>query len=120
MRIDSDVTGIGSAASADHLTVLVWPAAEEHAFRLHEEDEAVTTITATAARITLSRATAPTVFRVRRDAAPSAVSASSPLTEHADRASFDAATDGWWHDSASEWLWIKIAASAAAITIDID
>jgi len=119
MHIDSDATGIGSAASAGHLTVLVWPAAEEHTFRLHEEDEAVTTITATSARITLSRAIAPTVFRVRRETAPSAVSIPAPLAEHADRASFDAATAGYWHDSASQWLWIKVAASGGPITIDV-
>lgn len=119
MNVDSDVTGIGSAASAGHLTVLVWPAAEEHTFRLHEEDDAVTTITATSARLTLSRATAPTVFRVRREAAPSAVTIPAPLAEHADRASFDAAAAGYWHDGASHWLWIKVAASDGPITIDI-
>lgn len=121
LRVESDVTGLGTAASAGHLTVLVWPASEGHTFRLHETDDVVTTLTvAPGIRITLSRATLPTIFRVRLDSAPSEVRlASTALTAHPDRPAFDAATDGWWYDAAALALWLKIAASDAPIAIDV-
>jgi len=118
--VESDVTGLGTAASAGRLTVLVWPAREEHAFRLHEEDEEVTTITATRERIALSRARRPTLLRVHRDTAPSAVAlGSTTLTEHPDRASLEEADEGWWHDADFNALWIALPASEAAVAVDI-
>jgi hypothetical protein len=116
--VDNDVNGLGDAASAGHLTVLVWPAAEATSFRLHEEDEVVTTLTASTAGVTLSRARRPTLLRVRRDAAPSAVQVNGAALEaRADRAAFDAATDGFLYDAEGRWLWVKIPAQADEVRV---
>ncbi|MCZ7679044.1 MAG: N-formylglutamate amidohydrolase [Sandaracinaceae bacterium] len=99
--VEGDVTGLGTAGSAGHLTVLAWPSSPATGFRLHEEDEAVTTIGAVreadgALSVTLSRARRPTLVRVHAGFAPSRVAiGAADATEHADRAALDAAASGW-------------------------
>lgn len=123
--VESDVTGLGTAASAGHLTVLVWPAREASAFVLHEADDATTAIGAQRAgdgtvRVTLSRARRPVILRLPAEAAPSAVRVGdTALTARADRAAFDAAETGTWHEAASHWLWVKVAASADEVTVEV-
>lgn len=121
LDVDSDVTGLGNDASAGHLTLLVWPASEAQTFRLHEEDEAVTTITASAdpVRVTLSRARRPTLLRVGAEVAPSGVSAGAALDEHGDRPSFDAAEAGFWFEEGNRFLWIKVPASDGPVTVEV-
>ena len=119
------LTGLGTDASAGHLTVLVWPAPSATSFRLHDDDGAVTEIgavaTASGAEISLSRARSPVIARVRAEAAPSAVTAAgAPLPEHATRAAFDAATSGFFHDASALFTWVKLPAQSGATTITLD
>ncbi len=122
--VSSDVTGLGDAASDGHLTVLAWPGQDETAFRLHEEDDEVTTITSQrrtdgTIAVSLSRAARPTWLRLRAEAAPSAVTANgAPLTGAADRAAVAAASEGYAYDAAGRWLWVKVAANASAVAIE--
>jgi alpha-glucosidase (family GH31 glycosyl hydrolase) len=120
--VDSDVNGLGTAASAGHQTILVWPSARETSFRLHEVDDVVTTIRASTSTITLSRVRRPTILRVRRDTPPSAVRASDAgsLVAHPDRAAFDAAEEGMLYDAADRWLWVKVRPAGDLFTILID
>jgi alpha-D-xyloside xylohydrolase len=111
VNVGDDVTGLGDAASAGKLTVLVYPDAAQSSFKLHDEDDALTTITAQAAgagaSITLSRALRDTLVRVRAEAAPSKVTVDgAAVTAHPDRAAFDAASAGYFYDAATRSLWV--------------
>jgi len=76
VQIDNDVTGLGSAASAGHLTVLVWPSTGRTLFPLREEDDSITTITTergSTDRVAFNPARASLVLRVRADRAATGV-----------------------------------------------
>jgi alpha-D-xyloside xylohydrolase len=111
----SAVTGLGSPARADALTVLVWPGATTSTFSLIDDDEAPTEITASATTIQLSRALATTYLRIRRDAAPSAVAIDGTAlgAAVASDTALEAAATGWRYDAANHWLWVKAAAGGA-------
>ncbi len=122
LDVENDVNGFGTEASAGALTVLVWPADETHTFALHETDGEVTTIGASrgasAITVTLSRATRPTLLRVRADAAPAHVLAGgAELATLADRAAFDAASEGALYDA--PYAWVKVGASSDPVAIEV-
>ena len=114
--VASSVTNLGTPARADALTVLAWPTATASTFELVDEDLAATALGASTTTLTMSRALRPTYFRVRRDVAPSEVSAGAVV---ADAAALDAAASGWYHDAVNHWLWIKVPASSAAVSITV-
>ncbi len=117
-NVASSVTGLGTAARNDALTVLAWPGVTASTFTLIDEDDAATAITASAASIELSRALRPTYVRVPRDAAPASVTlGSTMLSTIADDAALDAATSGWVH--ADGWLTIKVPASTSTVRLAI-
>ena len=116
----STVTGLGSPARADALTVLVWPAAATSTFDLVDDDDAPTQITASTGAIHLSRTLAPTYLRVRLDTAPTGVTVNdATVASQASDAALEAAAAGWRYDAASRWLWIKVPAAATATDIAI-
>jgi alpha-glucosidase (family GH31 glycosyl hydrolase) len=121
MNVTSDATGFGSAARANALTIAVWPAASgSSSFTLVDEDLEQTLVTASAQSLTITRAIRPTYFRVRLDAAPSAVSIGlTPVAQVAGDAALDAAATGWYHDAAHHALWIKIPAGADTVSVSI-
>ncbi len=114
LEVKSTVTGLGTAARADALTVLVWPATSQTSFELVDHDDAATTITARTDEITLSRAARTTYVRIRRDTAPTSVQVgASTLAEVDSDAALDAATTGWRYDALGKFLWVKVAAGGA-------
>ena len=114
LEVKSSVTGLGTAARADALTVLVWPAANTTSFELVDHDDAATAITARTDEVTLSRAARTTYVRIRRETAPASVQAgASTLSEVASDAALDAATTGWRYDATGKFLWVKIAPGGA-------
>jgi alpha-glucosidase (family GH31 glycosyl hydrolase) len=122
-NVGTDVNGLGSSASGRFLTVLGWPAATATTFSLHEDIEgdtdALCTITLTGGAmtsLTLSPARPSVIARLRRETAPSSVSADgTALTEAADQAALDAAASGWRYDASRRWLWIKTTAPVAEL-----
>ena len=117
MNVEDDVTGLGTKASAGKLTVVVFPGANASTFRLHDEDDAVTTIgasaTANSAMVTLSRALRETLLRVRADAKPAFVMVDGQAAPAlADRAAFDAAAAGFFYEAATRSAWVKVPAGA--------
>ena len=104
--VESETTGLGNEASADHLTVLVWPSETPSELSLHETDDVVTALGAARDAVT-----------VIPPSAPSAVAAGDALSAHADRASFDAAASGWFFDPAARWLWVKVPASDGVVRV---
>ena len=120
----SEVTGLGTAASANLRTVLVYPDSAPSSFTLHDDDDALTTIGAESgangSRVTLSRARGDTVLRVRADSMPSSVEAGGgALTQHLDRAAFDVAPSGWLADSVGRFVWVKVAAQGGEVQVSL-
>jgi alpha-glucosidase (family GH31 glycosyl hydrolase) len=116
--VTNDVTGLGNAASAGLLTLLVYPGANESTFVIHDTDEATTTVTAKTGNIGLTRALTATILRVRLETAPASVMQDgTALTAHANAAAFDGAASGQLYDATTHTLLIKIPASTAATTL---
>jgi alpha-glucosidase (family GH31 glycosyl hydrolase) len=119
-RVSSALTGLGTAASAGYLTLLVHPASAPSSFVVHDEDGKMTEVSAQGSTITLSRAVDPVILRIRRDAATAAVTANGvALTARADRSAFDAATDGWLEDAAIGAVWVKLPAGESATSVQL-
>jgi alpha-D-xyloside xylohydrolase len=125
LSVDDDSTDLGSAASAGKLTVLVFPDISESRFALYEADDSITEITAhvvgSATEVTLARAVRPTLLRIRQEAAPTTVKLDgAALMAQPDRASLDGAPQGYYFDSSSRGLWVKLTAAPAALTLHIE
>jgi alpha-glucosidase (family GH31 glycosyl hydrolase) len=116
VTVDNDVTGNGNAASSGHLTILAWPATTRTTFTYYDDDTSSTEIALEGTRIELTRAVVPVIVRMRASGIGSVSRGATALTQHADRAAFDGATEGWLADG--PWVWIKTPASASAITLE--
>jgi alpha-D-xyloside xylohydrolase len=122
--VGSAITGLGTAARGDALTVLVWPADGPTSFELVEADDTTTTITSTGLAVgspgvDLDRVVVPTYLRIRWDDAPNAVDAGGEsLDEVAGAGALDAAASGWFYDAAGNWLWVKLAPSATTVAVE--
>jgi alpha-glucosidase (family GH31 glycosyl hydrolase) len=126
MDIQNDVTGLGSAASAGHLSVLVWPATAPSTFRLREgETDAITTIStsrsATETQVSFAPAHASLVLRLRMETAPTQVRADARVLPSASsRAALDALDEGYFFDAANRLLWVRTAAAASTVRATFD
>ncbi|CAN5405035.1 hypothetical protein BH09MYX1_BH09MYX1_50080 [soil metagenome] len=120
LDVESAENGLGTAASKGALTVLVVPAASS-AFELIADDGAKTTFGATkdsAVHLTASALTTTTIFRVQaKGGAASVKKGAIALDPRATRGDFDAATEGYFIEA--PYVWIKVAAQPAALTIDV-
>jgi hypothetical protein len=68
--------------------------------------------------VKLSRALRDTLLRVRADTPPAAVSVDGkPAPMLADRAAFDAASQGWFLDAATRSVWVHVPQGAGAHTV---
>jgi len=122
LQVSDDVTGFGTAASEGALTVLVYPSSAPSTFRLHDEDDEVTTLgvrkVGTTIEVSLSRAVATTILRVRTDVAPVEVRVGAlPVPLHESRDAFDVASSGWWADPENRCAWVKLGASASSLEV---
>lgn len=123
LAVDDDANGLGTKGSAGRLTVLVYPGSTSSSFRLHDEDDAVTTLGASAKgtgfSVTLSRALRDTLLRVRADTSPSKVLVDSqPSPQLVDRAAFDAAGAGWFYEASTRSVWVRVAASVGGHVVE--
>ncbi len=114
LQADSDVTGFGSEAAADALTLLVFPAEAGSSFDVHEPD-GVVSVSAGPGEVRLTATTRPTVLRIRAEAAPTQVDGEAAPV--ADRAALDAADAAWFFDPDTRALWVKRPASADDWTV---
>ncbi|MEZ4409641.1 MAG: glycoside hydrolase family 31 protein [Polyangiales bacterium] len=122
MEVSDDSTGLGTAAQANALTVLVWPSTTTTRFTLHDSgmnrDERTGVIEQTdsmgAVTVTLPALTRPVFLRVRADRAVTAVTVDgAAVTSRADRAALDANPEGWLSDAATRSVWVRLPAGAA-------
>ncbi len=123
LNVSTDVTGLGGAASAGRLTLLVYPAEGGSTFVLQDADGGLTRVDAArvdgASVVTLSRCPRPLVTVVRVEAEPGAVTAAgAALPRRRDRAEFDAAPAGYYFDGPSRRLWVRVEASLGPLTIE--
>ncbi len=125
LEVGDGVTGLGNAASAGKLTVLVYPDDVATTFALHDADEAVTPIQASPFGaghvVSFARTLRDTLLRMRAETAPIQVEVDSQVVpELADRAAFDAASSGWLWEAETRSVWIHVPQSddpiAAAVT----
>jgi alpha-glucosidase (family GH31 glycosyl hydrolase) len=113
----------GSAASAGALTVVAYPAMNETTFELVDDDEQPTSIAVeggASTRLSMSRATTPVIFRVRLDAVTGVTLDGTPLADTVDQPGFESAESGYFVDSATRTVWIKVPSSAAAFDVVVD
>lgn len=122
MRVDRDVNGLGSMATADGLTVLVYPAMTSSRFALHEGAATATLSaqrTATGATVTVPALDTAWYLRVRVASLPTSVTAEGmALTARASRAEFEAAGAGWWPEGAHQ-VWVKLPSAMEPRTVTL-
>ena len=123
LDVTDDANALGTTASKGTRTVLVWPAATKSTFVLHEDDDTTTTIEAARGEgttITFSRLKKATLVRVHVDAVPTAIDeGTGDLAKVADRAAFDAASTGWFHEPTTSSVWIKIPEDGGSRTLTL-
>ena len=124
MHIADDVTGFGNAASADKLTVVVFPGSSPTSFTLHDEDDATTQIEASAqgkgSTVTVSRTRVETLVRIRAEDKPTSVSVDgAAATGYPDRLAFDGSSSGYYYDAPTRSVWVKLAAQPKESTIGV-
>ncbi|MFO0709743.1 MAG: glycoside hydrolase family 31 protein [Sandaracinus sp.] len=121
MNVDNDVTGLGSAASADHLTVLVWPSHGRTTFPLREDDDTITSITTergTGDRIAFSPARGSLVLRVRADTPATGVTLDGrTISAAASRDALDTMAEGYFVDTTSRLTWVRTTVPASEILV---
>ena len=125
LQVDSDVTGLGSSASADAWTVLVYPGPERTSFDLIELDDSPTHIATQTFvdryEVELDRATRNILLRVRADVPVTAVSlGGNALAQKDSRTELDAAEEGWWPDAAGRVVWLKLAPRERSAVVVLD
>ncbi len=117
LRVENDANGLGTAASARALTVLVYPAASATRFVLHEGPSPAAiaaSLDGAAATVTVPALDTAWYLRVRADAPFRAVTVDGqPVALRASRADLDAAEAGWWPDDARS-AWVKLPSAAAS------
>jgi len=106
MYVTDEVTGFGTAASADKLTLLVFPGTPATSFVLHDSDDATTQIQASAlangSSVNISRTLVETLVRIRVEVKPTSVAVNGSMAvEHPDRLTFDMSSSGYYHDAST-------------------
>ncbi len=112
LAVDSDANGLGSAASAGHLTLLVWPSSSRTTFVIARDAGDPTDVGAVIAggraRVALSGFSEPLLARIRVGAHPVSVSAApGALAEQPTREALDAARSGYFYEAATRSVWVK-------------
>lgn len=124
LEVRDDSTGLGSAESADALTLLAFPGPSKTSFRLHDFDDQLTDIStqsaAHSAEVSLSRAARKVWLRLRLDEQPTSVRWNgSPLAQAGSYAALAALDSGYAVDAVRHPTFVKLPAAAGAQRIEI-
>ncbi len=126
VEVKNDATGLGTAASADALTVLVWPAAVASSFAVQHDTSGASPTVIDAHRddgvatVSVAGARQDVILRVRADLPIAGVSvdgAAAAAVGSRD-AVLGAAGAAWFHDAGQRWLWVRVDA-APDVTVTI-
>ena len=124
LAVDSDANGLGSAASAGALTLLLWPSSTRTTFVIERDGAASTDVGAVVAagraRVALSGFPEVLLARIRVGARPASVSAApGALAEVATRTELDAARSGWFYEATTRSVWVKEPAQSGGDEITV-
>ncbi len=123
LRVDAELAGLGTVASASSLTLLVYPGAAASRFTLHEgPSPAVVEVTPTSAEVTVSLPASQSAWylRVRADAPYRDVTVDgASLPRRSSRAELDGADAGWWVDDATRSVWVRTTATVASRAVHL-
>jgi alpha-glucosidase (family GH31 glycosyl hydrolase) len=120
LRVTGSLTGMGTKASADAATLLLWPGPSTTRFVVYADDASTTEIEIQTGSVTLSRIPEPTQLSIIVDAAPKTVSiAGAALTKLADRDAVTSADSGYFVDPSGRLLFVKIPASKTAVSLTL-
>jgi alpha-glucosidase (family GH31 glycosyl hydrolase) len=121
MNVDDpqDVLALGGPGAAGAMTVLAWPSAAGSTFALREDDDATTTIQVTdgaQVQVSASAVIKPMAFRIRFEAAPTAVTIDgAAATMHPTEAALIASNAaGYTFDDAKKSLVVRVPAKGAS------
>jgi alpha-glucosidase (family GH31 glycosyl hydrolase) len=122
LAVDDDSTALGDKVSTGQLTVLVYPDTAKSSFKLHDEDDALTTLGAEAKgagfTVSLSRTLRATRLRVRAEQKPASVTIDGKAAgEQPSLAALAADKPGFFYDAAARSVWIEVPVAAGVRTI---
>ncbi len=113
MNVKDNITGHGTGASADYLTMLVYPAATS-TFVLHQENKTDITYTCEkgpdSIRVDISGGREDYIFCVKYDVFPTMVrQGAQVLLQKSTFAEFESSDSGWYVDSVKKRAWVKFS-----------
>jgi alpha-glucosidase (family GH31 glycosyl hydrolase) len=122
MRIEDSSTGLGTAAQADGLTLLVWPSTTKTTLPVH--GEAATTLQVSASRdaaqaeVKVDAASGKLWLRVGIGGPTQSVTVNgAALTRAATRAALDQAEAGFWQEDGSGYVWVRAGEQSGATSV---
>lgn len=124
LEVRDDSTGLGSADSANALTLLLFPGPTRTSFRLHDFDDQLTDITAQSAahsaEVSISRAPRKLLLRLRLDEQPTSVTWNGKaLAQAGSYAALAALQSGYAADPGRHLTFVKLPAAAGAQRIQV-
>lgn len=125
MDVASDVTGLGSAASSGHTTVLVYPDALATRMAWLDADGAAVAIDASddgaAAHLEVGASARPLLLRVRADAPAMGVTVDGgPIGEVGSFAELGAAGSAWLAEPETRSTWIRLPAAGVQRRVAVE
>ncbi|MBK8256090.1 MAG: hypothetical protein IPK82_25905 [Polyangiaceae bacterium] len=113
MHISDDVTGIGTAAHKDKLTLLVYPGPTQTSFVLYDVDDQVTdldtSVLQTGFEVKMTRAVRDTLVRIRADVPPVNIQLNGvDLVDQVDRATWESQQSGWFYEASTRSAWVFV------------
>ena len=126
MHVDSDVLRLGTSASKDYLTLLVYPTATQSEFTLVEDDDTRTTISAQSTAgslvVSLTRVVKPLLLRVRTDAVGTSATVNGAMAAPVgDFAALTAAQGAaFWYDATTRSTWVRVPTLGVTTTTIIN
>jgi alpha-glucosidase (family GH31 glycosyl hydrolase) len=126
LQVDDPLTGHGGPGSAGHLTLLVYPDAASDRSYYPDAERALTIHSARTddgVTITLGPQTERYVLRIKEPRPTVSVSlerdgAADQLSPLPSFAAFDQATEGWFYDSGTHYLWVRFPTDRSGATLE--
>jgi alpha-glucosidase (family GH31 glycosyl hydrolase) len=118
MQVSNSATGHGTAASADRLTLLLYPDGVSERTLYPEDDGRPLSVRterdADTVRVSLGRSTQSYAVRIKEDAIPAGVALTrdgqrTDLPESATWDEFEQTDEGWYSDPTGNYAWVRFA-----------
>lgn len=121
MDVDADVIGFGGAAAKGARTILAWPGPTPTQFRLREDDDAVTVVTARelvdGSEVTVASAPKPLLLRIRSELAPAEVREDGAPLAQSTLAAIEGGAAGWVYAPEAKTVVVRLPAHRGPSTV---